>query len=77
MSIREEIIKQVGELTEDQLDEVADYLSFVRFRARTRPLVEFDERQLGALYAEFADEDRQLAEEGMADYTESLSREDQ
>jgi hypothetical protein len=35
-----------------------------------------DEEQLAALYSEFADEDRNLAEEGMADYAEDLVEED-
>ena len=36
----------------------------------------FDELQLAALYAEFAEEDQQLAEEGMAEYAGTLTRED-
>jgi hypothetical protein len=35
-----------------------------------------DEEQLAALYSEFADEDRNLAEEGIADYVEDLMEED-
>jgi hypothetical protein len=35
-----------------------------------------DEAQLAALYAEFANEDRELAEEGMADYADGLWKED-
>jgi hypothetical protein len=35
-----------------------------------------DERQLALLYREFAEEDRELAEEGMADYVSELQRED-
>ncbi len=37
---------------------------------------QIDEAQIAALYAEFADEDRQLAEEGIADYDASLRAED-
>jgi hypothetical protein len=36
----------------------------------------YDEAQLTALYAEFADEDRKLAEEGMSDYAKGLMKED-
>ncbi|GFP24716.1 hypothetical protein HKBW3S43_01041 [Candidatus Hakubella thermalkaliphila] len=35
-----------------------------------------DEPQLAALYAEFGDEDRKLAEEGMSDYAKGLIKED-
>lgn len=36
----------------------------------------WDEAQQAALYAEFAEEDRALAEVGMADYAAGLARED-
>ena len=35
-----------------------------------------DEIRLAALYAEFADEDRNLVEEGLSDYNEDLKKED-
>jgi hypothetical protein len=38
--------------------------------------VNLDETQLASLYAEFADEDSALAEEGMSDYAEALRQED-
>jgi hypothetical protein len=38
--------------------------------------VELDEVSLAALYAEFADEDRGLAEDGLEDYRQSLTTED-
>ncbi|HEU4386935.1 MAG TPA: hypothetical protein VFV34_03995 [Blastocatellia bacterium] len=76
MSAREEIIRQLQGLTDDQLKQVADYLSFVKYRARILPASEVDEKQLAALYAEFADEDRELAEEGIGEYHEALVRED-
>ncbi len=37
---------------------------------------ELDEAQLSALYAEFADDDRLFAEEGIQDYERSLVGED-
>ena len=37
---------------------------------------ETDDAQLATLYAEFADEDRHLAEEGIEDYQRSLVGED-
>ncbi|MGA9996302.1 MAG: hypothetical protein WBP93_12865 [Pyrinomonadaceae bacterium] len=62
-------------MSEEDLKEVADYLAFLRFRARN-VLPVFDEAQLATLYAEFDDEDRKLAEEGMADYADGLIEED-
>jgi hypothetical protein len=35
-----------------------------------------DEIRLAALYAEFADEDRKLADEGLSDYNKELTKED-
>lgn len=75
MSIKEQVVEELKTLNEAELREVADYLSFLKFRARRTP-PSFDESQLAALYAEFADEDRALAEEGMAGYAEGLARED-
>ena len=74
MSVREELIQQLQGLSDDQLNQVADYLSFVKYRSRLRPAL--DESQLAALYAEFSDEDRKLAEEGMGAYHEALLKED-
>ena len=37
---------------------------------------ELDDVQLAALYSEFADDDRRLAEEGIADYEKGLGGED-
>lgn len=36
-----------------------------------------DESKLAELYGEFAEEDRELAEEGMADYAAALTKEDE
>lgn len=39
-------------------------------------MLELDEAQLATLYAACTEEDRALAEEGMAEYTHGLSQED-
>jgi hypothetical protein len=75
LSIKEQVVEELKTLTEAELLEVAEYLAFLRFRAR-HAAPEFDQAQVAALYAEFADEDRNLAEEGMANYAESLLEED-
>jgi len=54
---------------------LSSYLAFLKFRAHNKVPV-LDESQLADLYAEFADEDRNLAEAGMAEYVEGLLEED-
>ncbi len=76
MSIKEQVVQQLESLTEAEIRKVAEYMAFLRFRTRIRPMPVFNEEHLAALYAEFADEDRELAEEGMSDYAEGLTRED-
>jgi hypothetical protein len=67
MSIKEQVAQELDSLSESELKQVADYVAFLKFQARVKPLSELDEKQLAALYAESADEDRGLAEEGMQD----------
>lgn len=61
MSVKEQVIKEIKSLSESELEEVAKHLAFLKFRAR-HTLPTFDEKKLAALYAEFADEDRAMAE---------------
>ena len=75
MSTKEQVLEELETLTEAEIKEVAEYLAFLKFRSRRKPRV-VDESQLAALYAEFAEEDRDLAEEGMAVYAEGLTKED-
>ena len=75
MSTKEQVIEELEALSEADLKEVAEYLAFLKFRSRNKSHV-VDESQLAALYAEFAEEDRNLAEEGMAGYAEGLMEED-
>jgi hypothetical protein len=75
LSIKEQVVEELKTLSEVELKEVSQYLAFLKFRAR-RTAPTLDEGQLAALYAEFAGEDRNLAEEVMADYVESLMEED-
>ena len=75
MSTKEQVLEEIQTLSEAEIKEVAEYLAFLKYRSQNRPRV-IDESQLAALYAEFAEEDRNLAEEGMADYAEGLMKED-
>ena len=72
MSLKEFVAHEVETLGENELQAVAEYVSFLKFRSRTS----IDEARLAALYGEFEQEDRDLAEAGMSDYTLALSQED-
>jgi hypothetical protein len=76
MSIKDQVIQELNGLCETELKQVAEFLAFLKFRARIRAAPSPDETQLAALYADFAEEDRTLAEEGMADYAAGLRKED-
>jgi hypothetical protein len=75
MSTKEQILEEIKTLSETEIKEVAEYLAFLKYRSQSKSRV-VNESQLAALYAEFAEEDRNLAEEGMADYAEGLMKED-
>lgn len=72
MSLKEFVVHEVETLGENELQAVADYVSFLKFRSRMSP----DEARLASLYGEFEQEDRELAEAGMNDYAQALSQED-
>jgi hypothetical protein len=76
MSIKKQVVQELDSLSEAELKQVAEYVAFLRFRARLKPIPALDEAQLADLYAQFADEDRELAEEGMSDYARGLTKED-
>ena len=76
ISTKEKVVTNLADLTETQLRQVAEYLEFLKFRARHRADSQLDDTEIEALYVEFADEDRELAEVGLAEYTANLERED-
>jgi hypothetical protein len=77
MSISSEVLKQdLDRLTNDQLQQVADFIAFLKFRDKRRCQVSLDPSQLASLVTEFAEEDRAFAEVGMSDYATILDRED-
>jgi hypothetical protein len=76
MFISAETLKQdIEKLNPSQRQQVADFIAFVKFRDN-RHRVSLDSTQMAELFAEFADEDRALAESGMDDYEAMLDRED-
>ncbi len=74
-ALKELITQELESLNEEQLRQVADFLSFLKFRSRSRQW-KIDKSQMAALYSEFAEEDRILAEEGLDEYAELLREED-
>jgi hypothetical protein len=76
MSIKERVTQALNGLSETELEQVAEFLAFLRFRARLKARPPLDETQCASLYAAWADEDRVLAEEGLSDYVAGLGKED-
>jgi len=76
ISTKEQVSTNLNGLSEIQLRQVAEYLEFLKFRQRHEMELDLDESELAALYAEFGDEDRELAEVGVPEYASNLDRED-
>ena len=74
--VKEQVTQEIEDLSEAELQQVAEYLAFLKFRDRTRVKSSLDETQLAALYVESSDEDRLLAEGGMEEYAKGLLAED-
>jgi hypothetical protein len=77
MPVNTEAIRQdLDRLTENQLEQVADFIAFLKFRHQRHAQVILDPTHLANLFTEFAEEDRALAEAGMNDYVTMLHEED-
>ena len=72
MSLKEFIAHEVETLGETELQSVAEYVSFLKFRSRTS----LDDARLAALYSEFEREDNELAESDLDGYGAELAKED-
>ena len=76
MTARELVIHEVESLDEMELEYVARLVRSLRLRPSEAPLPSWDPAVYGPLYREFAAEDSRLAEEGMADYANTLAAEE-
>ena len=77
MSVKEMVLQELETLDDGMLQDVAAYLSFLKFRARQFMKITLpDSATLAQLYGESAQEDRDLAEQGMTDYQAGLLAED-
>jgi hypothetical protein len=76
MPIDSETLKQdLDHLTAEQLQQVADFIAFLKYQDKRRRFV-LDPDKLTSLATEFAEEDRDLAEVGIGEYAAMLDRED-
>ena len=76
MTVKEYVTQALESLSERELQQIAEYLDFLKFRARTSIIPHLDTTQIGLLYAGFAEEDHAMAEEGMPEYHVGLVKED-
>ena len=75
MPLKELLRQEIENLNEEQLKQLSDFIAFLKFRSRNASW-QIDQNHIAAIYSEFAEEDRQLAEEGLDEYTELLRQED-
>jgi hypothetical protein len=77
MQVTRETIKQeIDQFNDTQLKQIAEFIEFIKFRNQFQKKIT-DLHQFASLYQEFAQDDRELAEAGIADYADLLQREDQ
>ena len=76
MTLQQTIVRDLATLDEAELDQVAHYLSFLKFRSRAKRQQQARPEDWEALYGEAADDDRALAEAGLSEYAASLASED-
>lgn len=77
MSITKEKLQQeIEQFNDEQLQQIAKFIEFIKFRSRFHQKA-VTLHKFATLYQEFAQEDQQLAEEGMSDYIGQLQKEDQ
>ncbi len=76
LTTSESLKQDIEKLTDKQLQQVAEFIAFLRFQEKRRR-TELDPVLLAPLANEFAEEDRDLAESGMDDYAAMLVQEDQ
>jgi hypothetical protein len=77
MQVTRETIKQeIDQFNDTQLKQIAEFIEFIKFRNQFQKKIT-DLHQFASLYQEFAQDDRELAEVGIANYADLLQREDQ
>lgn len=77
MLTKEYITRELDTLNKAELRQVADFVAFLKFRAARAVDISALDAGTAQLYAEFAEEDRLLAEQGMGEYFVRLQHEDE
>ena len=78
MLVKEYITQELELLDDTELQQLAEYLAFLKFRTRLRPIsIQATDEKLQDLYAQFEDEDLVLAESGLEEYVAVLALEDE
>jgi hypothetical protein len=57
-SIKSQVVEGLESLSATELVQVAEFMAFLKFRARFQTMPEREEAQLVTLYTAFAEEDR-------------------
>ncbi len=73
---KERVTQDIAKLNESQLQQIAEFLEFLKFRENPKHLRAFDESEIAKLYQEFGEEDRELSENNLSDFVENLKFED-
>jgi hypothetical protein len=76
LSVKEQVTRALDGLSESELRQVSEFVAFLKFRTQIARASAADPAELARLYAEGAEEDRRLAEDGIADYRGLLQAED-
>ncbi len=73
---RENIKQKIQQLDDEQLEEIGRFIEFLKWKSQQQQKSNQLE-SFAKLYQEFAQEDRELSEAGMTDYSKQLQEEDQ
>lgn len=76
MKVQERLQEEIKSLNEQQLNDLEQYIAFLKYRSRFMILRSFDNDNIFSLYRKFSKEDIKFAEEGMDDYIVGLNKED-
>lgn len=72
MTVQEQVIQELADLDASQLGQVVKYVALLKSQRR----VLSPPSEWAVAYAEAAEEDRELSEQGLSDYVTGLRRED-
>ncbi len=76
MKVQERLQEEIKSLNEQQLNDLEQYIAFLKYRSRFMISQSFDNDNIFSLYRKYSKEDIEFAEEGMDDYIVGLNKED-